>query len=376
MEKLHVSNLDNANEQAYTMSPNVVRALSALVNWVQKDALPRWLERGRHISGGWFSAHLSSAGIPQMGAPIQLVAQAQMLYLLARAEHVGWLNGRRKMARELIDFAGRHGTLPCRSDGYVRSLEAPSVVSDSRYDPLDHAWFVIANTACFAAFGEMSDLRRAYNILDWLHIHFADGVIWKGIDGKTDAPPELYRQMLRAFLYLAEVTQKPAWHKRAKTLYKHCAGIFYLPTISPLTTVDAVSTLEWREQLAWVRVLCRCERVLGVGLTSAETLYREIFAQGHLSAEAGEGIPGEVRAEAIAAGMALLAANVDGTEDLVIAQMGMFFRDYVVRDMPGVFIDKPWQKSDAGGSLATLVRLFDAALLAQQVLAKSSHPGS
>lgn len=375
VEKLRVRNVDNLNEQANTMRPDVARALSALVNWVQKDALPMWLDGGRNIAGGgWFSSSLSREGRPQVGASIQLVAQAQMLYLLARAEHVGWINGRRKMARELIDFAGRHGTLPCRSDGYVRSLEAPSVVLDSRYDPLDHAWFVIANTACFAAFGEMSDLRRAYNILDWLHIHFVDGVTWKGIDQKTEAPPELYRQMLRAFLYLAEITQKPAWHKRAKTLLKHCSEIFFLPTISPVSTAHVIPELEWREQLSWVRVLCRAERVLGVGLTSAEVFFRQAFVQNRLSSD-GRDIAGETRAEAIAAGLALLVANVDGVEDVVVAQMAVFFRDHVVQSKPGVFIDEPWQKTDGGGSLATLVRLFDAALLAQQLLAKSSHSG-
>ena len=80
-------------------------------------------------------------------------------------------------------------------------------------------------------------------------------------------------------------------------------------------------------------------------------------------------------AEAVAAGLALLAANVDGVEGLALAQLNIFFRDYVVHDVPGVFVDEPWQNSKSTGSLVTLVRLFDAALLAQQVLAKSSHSG-
>lgn len=372
VEKLRVRTIENVNEQANTIRPDVADALSALVNRVQKDALPLWLERGLHFPEGWFSAYLSRSGMP-VGGPIQLLAQAQMLYVLARSEHIGWIGGRRKAARELIDFVGRHGTLPCRSDGYVRSLEAPSVVLDSRHDPADHAWFVIANTACFAAFGEMSDLRRAYNILDWLHIHFADGVTWKGIDRRTEAAPELYRHMLRAFLYLAEITQKPAWYQRAKTLLSHCAEMFALPAISqsPASGVK----FDWQEQLSWVRVLCRSERVLGVGLAAAQSFYREVVAQGHLPTADKAEIPGDIRAEAIAAGLALLAANADGTEDSTMEQLEVFFRVHVKNDVPGIFIDKPWQENDHAASLATLVRLLDAAILAQQILAKRSHSG-
>lgn len=354
------------------MRPDVASALSALVNWVQKDALPIWLERSLHIPYGWFSAHLSRSGMPLANEPIQLVAQAQMLYLIARAERIGWVGGRRKIARELIDFVGRHGTLPCRSDGYVRALEAPSVVLDSRYDPVDHAWFVMANAACFAAFGEMSDLRRAYNILDWLHIHFADGATWKGIDQKVEAEPELYRLMLRAFLNLAEITQKDAWHQRAKAMFDHCAEIFYLPTMSR-SAVANPATLDWCERLAWVRILCQCDRVLGVGLSAAESLYRELVISDHLPTVAGAEIRSEIRAEAVAAGLALFSANVNSVANVAVEQLESFLRDYVVRDLPGIFIDEPWKSPDSTGSLTTLVHLFDAAMFAQQILAKSSH---
>lgn len=268
------------------MKPVFADTLAALINWVQKDALPVWLVRAQHIPDGWFAAGLAPTGAPLEGQPIQLVTQAQFLYLLARAEHVGWVGGRRRTARDLIDFVGRHGTLPCRSDGYVRSLQAPSVVLDSRCDPVDHAWFVIANTACFAAFGEMSDLRRAYNILDWLHIHFTEGVMWKGVDRKTNAAPELYRYMLRAFLYLAEVTQKPAWRERANALLLLCCELFHLPSIPHSATSKHLRVqFEWREQLAWVRVLCQCQRVLGVGLAAAEAFFVSDSVQQHLASD-------------------------------------------------------------------------------------------
>lgn len=353
------------------MRLDVASTLSTLVNWVQKDALPIWLERSLHVPEGWFSAHLSRSGLPLEGAPIQLVAQAQMLYLLAKAERIGWVSGQRKTARQLIDFVGRHGTLPCRSDGYVRSLESPSVILDSRYDPVDHASFVIANTACFAAFGEMSDLRRAYNILDWLHIHFAEGTAWKGIDRTVEAEPELYRHMLWAFLDLAEITQKPAWHQRAKALFDHCVARLHVTPITQAAVKPAA--FDWCERLAWVRVLCQCEHVLGAGLSTAVSFYRDALAPGHLPTVAGAQVKGDVRAEAIAAGFVLLAADVNGITDAVMVQLECFFRDYLVSDLPGIFTDEPWKAQESVGSLATLVRLFDAAVLAQQLLARSSH---
>jgi hypothetical protein len=366
-----VKRADTLNEQANTMRLDVASTLSTLVNWVQKDALPIWLERSRHVSEGWFSAYLSRSGLPLEGAPIQLAAQAQMLYLLAKAKRIGWVSGQRKTARQLIDFVGRHGTLPCRSDGYVRSLESPSVILDSRYDPVDHATFVIANTACFAAFGEMADLRRAYNILDWLHIHFAEGTAWKGIDRTHEAEPELYRYMLWAFLDLAEITQKPVWQQRAKALFDHCVARFDLSP-APQTSVSP-AVFDWYERLTWVRVLCQCERVLGGGLTTAASFYRDALAPGRLPIVAGAEVKGEIRAEAIAAGLALLAAGVNGITDAAMVQLECFFRDYLVSDLPGVFTDEPWKAQESVGSLATLVRLFDAAGLAQQLLARSSH---
>jgi hypothetical protein len=133
--------------------------------------------------------------------------------------------------------------------------------------------------------------------------------------------------------------------------------------------------LEWQEQLFWVRVLCRCERVLGVGLTAAELFYRDVLDQNHLSVAAGAKIPGGVRAEAIAAGLALLAAHVDSVEPSTMEQQEVFFRDHVAHDMPGIFIDEPWKESEEVASLSTLVRLFDAAILAQQILARNSHSG-
>lgn len=368
--KFRVKNSNRLNEQGKLAESNVTTALSALVDWVQKRALSTWVERSFHTSDGWFSAQLSHSGRPIEGESIQLVAQAQMLYLLARAERIGWVSGRRKIAQQLIDFVGRHGTLPCRSDGYVRSLEAPSVILDSRYDPLDHAWFVIANTACFSAFGEMSDMRRAYNILDWLHIHYSDGTTWKGIGRSSEAEPELYRHMLWALVDLAEVTQKPIWHQRAKALLDHCIKRFGLPVEQP--SKKSLVAFDHGEQLAWVRVLCQCERVFGVGLNAAKSFYEALSIP--LGSEAK--VTGEVRAEVIAAGLALFAADVKGAStDKAIEQLDIFIRDYAVpdTDRAGIFIDDPWNGEQGVGSLITLVHLFEAAVLAQQILARRSH---
>lgn len=52
--------------------------------------------------------------------------------------------------------------------------------------------------------------------------------------------------------------------------------------------------------------------------------------------------------------------------------MDRFFRDYVATGSLGLFVDEPWL-GKGEGTVETLVRLFDAAILAQQVLATGEH---
>ncbi|MCR6651180.1 MAG: AGE family epimerase/isomerase [Cellvibrionaceae bacterium] len=343
------------------MNPQVADALSRFVSWVKKDALPLWLERALHVPGGWFSAQLSASGRPVVGEVVHLASQAQMLYVICRAEQLGWLSGKRKLARSIIDFAGRHGTLPCRSDGYVRSLQSSFEILDAQMDPADHAWFVMANTACFAAFSDMLDLRRVYNIVDWLNIHFADGSTWLDSDRKSRGPPELLRLMLRAYVYLDEVTQKPVWRQRAQRLFHYCSEEYF----SAGEGATELCSAGRAELFAWVKLLCHYERRIGGALELAERVYQQSYVEmtpGIKSKEFG----GLVLTESLGAGLELCASG-EGSEEDVLSCVTRIFDQYLSRDVPGMFVDEP-QSPNSTGSVATLVSLFDAAVSANRLL--------
>jgi hypothetical protein len=350
------------------MNSQAADALSCFINWVRKDALPLWLGQGLHTSGDWLSSQLSSSGKPVEGQSIHLVSQAQMLYVICRAEQLGWLSGTRRLTRSLIDFAGRHGTLPCRSDGYVRSLASSLGILDGTLDPADHAWFVMANAACFAAFSDMLDLRRAFNIFDWMNIHFADGPAWLGSDQKTRGPPELQRLMLRTFVYMEEVTHRPVWRQRAQGLFRHCMEQYF--SSKEDVAVGELSSKSVTERLAWAGVLCRYEhRIEGAG-----NLARQIYQQALDAASLSR--PSEwqrapsclAMAEAAGVGLELCAAGM-AHEDVVLPYVRRILDCYASQDVPGLFADE-LELPDAPGSVVTLVSLFDAAVAANRLLTR------
>lgn len=344
------------------MKPDVADAMSRLVTWVRKDALPMWSELGLHVPGDWFSSRLSSSGEPMAGEEIHLVSQAQMIYVISRAEQMGWIGGRRKVVRNAIDFAGRHGTLPCRSDGFVRSLLPTLAVLDSTHDPADHAWFVLANTACFAAYSEALDLRRIHNILDWMKIYFTDGVAWLGVDQRTRGPVELHRLMLQAFLYLAEVTHKPMWNQRAKDLYQYCLEQFFF-AINSGEFPSEVGEVTLVQRFAWVRTLCQYERQLYPKTAFAERLYQQVLPEAGPSAS-----PCAVLAEAVGAGLVLCEAGAE-YEDSVAPYLRRLLDDHVSQGVSGMFTDES-DSANATGSVATLVSLFEAAVVANRILSR------
>ena len=93
------------------MTPAVADALSGFVAWMKKDALPLWLERGLHVPGDWYSDSLSREGTPGADVSIRLLAQAQMIYVISRAEQLGWVSKKHKTVRRLIEFSGTHAKL-------------------------------------------------------------------------------------------------------------------------------------------------------------------------------------------------------------------------------------------------------------------------
>lgn len=200
------------------MKPALTEAAEKLISWVKYAALPLWRKQGvDSVLGGGYERLLGD-GSPDKLANRHMRSQAQLAYVLARADQQGWLSGCDTLTKSISYFVARHGTLPCRSDGYVRSLSAELSIIDDAHDLSDHAYFILSSVAAYSSFGDGSDIRRAYNIVEWLNLKLAheEGGWYEGTYPLKYRKSSSHLTMFMAFLYLAEVTNKPQW--------RQCAG--------------------------------------------------------------------------------------------------------------------------------------------------------
>lgn len=195
---------------------------------MQSYALPLWLSHG--IDRKLYAAY-PELQLLKLNGKHSLQAdeasgwvgqsQAQLVYIISQARHLGWVEDEAYLVEQMIAFSGRHGVLPCRSDGFVRRLHPDLSVAEADRLVLDHAYFMMASTASFVAYGVGNDLRRAYNIMHWIDIKMSheDGGWCQAYQLPKAANSESYLHLLEAFLLLFEVTRKPIWLERAEVVY-------------------------------------------------------------------------------------------------------------------------------------------------------------
>lgn len=361
--------------------PALNEALEKLVAWVQCDLLPLWCNQSSVMAEGWVAGSLDRRGEADISDPIFLSSQAQIAYVLARAEQVGWMTGNRIQVNKLIEFAGRHGTLPCRSDGYVHSLDRQFSILDEHHYLSDHALFMFASAAAYAAYGNGSDVRRAYNILDWLQLRLVHphGGWFDGSDLRPLRSPRAHFHMLLVFLYFYEHSLKPKWLDAAeeilmlyqrKLLDSSCLRVYgeYQDDWTPTTTEI------WypEHQFLWIYGVQKFARCSGRKLTAADH-YHSVCESGAVTPNGlflervGEGSDGEMStaalAAAILAGVSLAAAGDQKVVSTLENHIHTFFSLCVLKNPKGLFIDR---MSSAGEeesytSAATTLILFDAA---------------
>lgn len=363
------------------MKPALIEALEKLVAWVRSDLLPLWRDQGFLGLGACVGAHLDPRGKSDSSGPILLASQAQMAYVFARADQLGWVGDCRQPVHKLLQFAGRHGVLPCRSDGYVHSLDHRLSIIDEHHYLLDHALFILASTAASAAYGDGSDIRRAYNIVDWLQLHFVhpQGGWFEDSARHPQRSSRSHFYMLLAFLYLYEITRKPRWldaaeglvrlyqHKlldeKALRVYRDCGDNW-----APLTA-DV-----WypEDQFLWIYGVHKFARCAGRKLSAADHYHSVCESQAWTSSglclekvDAGaEGAAATAGlAAAILAGVSLAAEGDGRAADALERQIQAFFQFCTAAGPAGVFVDRssPAGVPETYTSATATLTLFDAA---------------
>lgn len=395
-KKLDLRDWAGENTFGFTMKPALNQALERIVLWMRDEALPLWRENGiDHQLGGCFDRLLES-GLPDRNANRQMKVQAQFIYIMARSKQLGWAEGGQEIIKRMANFVSRHGTLPCRSDGYVRALDAQLNIIDSAHDLQDHAYFILSSAATYSAFGDGSDLRRAYNIIEWLdikHAHPQGG--WE--EGTYSATARLSRshlQMFVAFVYLFEVTQKRLWLERAQQLYGLFREHLYDEQLGivwdeydehwqhqPGTLSDRVSV---ESLLRWSSALGRFARATGKKAPEAEVLYRNAVLLGRnettglfIEVVNSRGLAlsktktCRTLSEYVRASLYRLEAGDGAAEEQVIDGIDLLFSHFISHKRSGGCFnllgenDKPLLH---GFDVASLFALFETALLASKAL--------
>jgi len=354
------------------MKSTCIEALEQWVSWMRQEVLPFWMAKGRHGKEGWFARRLTVRGGLVDEQQVFLGTQAQMIYIVARAEQAGWVEGTRRLTHDLIGVCGRYGTLPCRSDGYVRLISNQADILDQHFDLADHALFLLASTSMFAAYNEGSDFRRAGNILEWLNRLFAcnNGGWEQGNYAEKTRFSRSHRQMLLAFILLYQITGKSVWQQRASEVYSlfrdkfydAAKGVVHQRFDSSWNVLDEKAEVDLQEQLAWVHALCEYRGIVEQSVPSAD-IYRSTLAL--LASQSNEGAA--VTAQRILAGLALLQRGVDVEAD-VTQKMAGFFQNFVPGKTQGSFVDATGADENSTGSVDVLFLLFESALQADRLL--------
>ncbi len=229
--------------------------------WMHEVAIPGWIKSGFDTNSGSVIDCLLPDGKADKNSVRYLHHQAKWIFTLSRTESVGWGNSYQQLTNQVWGFVSRSGTSKCRSDGYVHQLDANLNILQGQYELSDHALFVSASLAAYAAFGEGGDFRRAVNIMDWLELRFhnsSDGWVESTEQSKVKNLTT-HLQLLEAFIYFYEISQKPRWFELAKSLVEVIEQHFVLYDESlalqcggDWSVTQSQSVWEYQLQITWL----------------------------------------------------------------------------------------------------------------------------
>ena len=378
------------------MQPALTQALEKLVFWMKDEALPLWREHGIDHQLGACYDRLLENGSPDLQANRQMEVQAQFIYIMARSKQLGWSVGGQEIVKSMANFVSRHGTLPCRSDGYVRALDAQLNIIDSTHDLQDHAYFILSSIATYSAFGDGSDVRRAFNIIEWLdikHTHPEGG--WD--EGSYTAQIRRSRshlQLFVAFIYLFEVTQNEFWLGRARQLHKLFCDKLYDSNLGIVwdeyddrwqrQTSDLSDRVSTESLLRWSSALGRFAKATGEVTPEARTLYLSAIRLGRDPATGlflevvtskGQALSKtktcKTLSEYVRASLYLAEAGDAAAQAQVVEGINLLFQHFVSKEFPGGCFNLLGENNLPllhGFDVASLFALFETALLASKVL--------
>lgn len=207
-----------------------------LTDWLTDWALPFWVEKGISDRNGFAYDYLAADGTAGQHGWHSLSVQAMQIYAFSRATKMSWMSNSQGVIERMISSAILLGTSPCRSNGFLHLLDADMRTVDADHYVTDHAWFMMSSAAAWHAFSRGTELRRSYNIFEWLQQRYARGAGWsEGSSAGRSLRLSTQIQMCEAIVYIYECCGKEKWAGHAAAFLQHFNSHIFDGTIASLT---------------------------------------------------------------------------------------------------------------------------------------------
>lgn len=203
------------------LSQELVAAANRLEHWIKHHALPLWQRVGFDRAHGGHYERLLPTGAPDLESSVRVRVQARQAFFYAVSFDRGWCPEGKQHALNLMRFIRQYATHPSAVAGYTHLLDKNFSLVDTKQDLYDHAFFILANTWCYRAFGDEAALYEAEVLVEYLDNNFGtENGGW--IEG--DYPYACRRQnphmhLFEAFMALYDATKNTKWLFRVGKLF-------------------------------------------------------------------------------------------------------------------------------------------------------------
>lgn len=201
-------------------------------DWIQKIALPVWLDRGVHPKGGYYEA-LSPEGKP-LNVSMRAMVQARQIYSFRVGLDMKWIApGFQAMARKSIESGARFlvekYSLP--SGAFLFSVDEKGNPDNPAVELYTQAFALFGLAHAYAVLKDESLKQRALQLLSYLEKERShpQGGYTEIKDGKIQFQSNPHMHLFEAALAWMEVDPNPVWKNFAEKIYLLCTQRFIQP---------------------------------------------------------------------------------------------------------------------------------------------------
>jgi mannose-6-phosphate isomerase len=250
------------------------KSVARMRDWLVKDSLPIWIDRGFDPSSGGFHEILDFDGNPDVSAPRRLTVQGRQIFTYARAMLLGWADCRDKIDSALESMIARYRS-PDGRPGFVFKVDGKGGIVDGNRDLYAHAFVLLAAAAYYSLTKDSQAIALADDTLAYL-----DEALTAPRGGYFDSlphVPEILRQnphmhLFEALLALYEATGQARYLGRAGEKFGYLRTHFFRPETDiiaeyfdhdwvPIGGADAM--WEPGHHMEWAWLLSEYQRLTG-----------------------------------------------------------------------------------------------------------------